>query len=397
MFDKMRMHSVWPSGFNALHSPSLPLVPHKPAAAAPATTASAALMPTGLPEVVPIKMTGGLPSAKVAKGEAGTNVAEEVLDSTELLSTVIKYSLESNAQAPTLAAVAQGWHKQLCFWKQQLVDQTALSKDLKAVQCLGCSPLALVHGWGASPRDLLLDSPLPVVPVEDFRALGEEYPDRVTILADVLTLLDRPGGGNGWLTGGLIDAYFASFLHDVRRSDPLEAWQQSIRNAQPDRVYLPNFLSAVVSKSGARALLAYVSNYPHVMQTLLDAKFIDGTLNIGPNLHWVYFTMDMQHKINYVFEPANFASESHGTSVITLMRDMVQNEIAPFGPDDRWDVRVVTAADGLPSQCDGKSCGVYAALIGEHIATGRNVPAIGLESIAKQRAHMLDVLLSRPR
>ena len=127
------------------------------------------------------------------------------------------------------------------------------------------------------------------------------------------------------------------------------------------------------------------------------AAFIDGTLNIGPNLHWVYFTMDMQHKINYVFEPANFASESHGRSVITLMRDMVQNEIAPFGPDDRWDVRVVTAADGLPSQCDGKSCGVYAALIGEHIATGRNVPAIGLESIAKQRAHMHDVLLSRPR
>ena len=146
MFDKMRMHSVWPSGFNALHSPSLPLVPRKPAAAAPATTASAALMPTGLPEVVPIKMTGGLPSAKVAKGEAGTNVAEEVLDSTELLSTVIKYSLESNAQAPTLAAVAQGWHKQLCFWKQQLVNQTALSKDLKAVQCLGCSPLRVGDG-----------------------------------------------------------------------------------------------------------------------------------------------------------------------------------------------------------------------------------------------------------
>ena len=401
MFDKMRLHFVWDSSFMALRSPSLPLVPHKPAAAAPATTASAALMPTGLPEVVPIKMTGDLLSAKVAKGEAGTNVAEEVLGSTELLSTVIKHSLESNAQAPTLASVAQGWHKQLCFWKQQLVHQTALSKDLKAgVQCLGCSPLALLHGWGASPRDLLLDPPLPVIPAAaawvDFRALGEDYPDRVTILADVLTLLDRPGGGNGWLTGGLIDAYFASFLHDVRRSGPLEAWQQRIRNAQPDRVYLPNFLSAVVSKSGARALLAYVSNYPHVMQTLLDAKFIDGTLNIGPNLHWVYFTMDMQHKINYVFEPANFASESHGTSVITLMRDMVQNEIAPFGPDDRWDVRVVTAADGLPSQCDGKSCGVYAALIGEHIATGRNVPAIGLESIAKQRAHMLDVLLSRP-
>jgi len=38
---------------------------------------------------------------------------------------------------------------------------------------------------------------------------------------------------------------------------------------------------------------------------------------------------------------------------------------------------------------------VYAALIGEHIATGRNVPAIDLESIASQRAHMLAVL-SRP-
>ena len=65
------------------------------------------------------------------------------------------------------------------------------------------------------------------------------------------------------------------------------------------------------------------------MQTLLDAKFIDGTLNIGPNIHWVYFIMDMQHKINYVFEPASFASEHHGASivVIRLMRDMVKNEM----------------------------------------------------------------------
>ena len=140
-----------------------------------------------------------------------------------------------------------------------------------------------------------------------------------------------------------------------------------------------------------------MDTFPHVMQTLLDAKFIDGTFNIGPNLHWVYFTMDMQHKINYVFEPANFASEHHGNLVIRLMRDMVNDEIAPFGRDDLWDVRIVTAADGLPSQCDGKSCGVYAALIGEHIATGRNVPAIDLASIAEQRAHMLAVLsCSRP-
>ncbi|MGZ0214167.1 MAG: hypothetical protein ACKVI4_16945, partial [Actinomycetales bacterium] len=120
-----------------------------------------------------------------------------------------------------------------------------------------------------------------------------------------------------------------------------------------------------------------------------------GTFNIGPNLHWVYFTMDMEHKIIYVFEPANFASEYHGGQVIRLMRDMVNDDIAPFGIDDQWDVRVVTPADGLPSQCDGKSCGVYAALIGEHIATGRNVPAIDLASIAEQRAHMFTVLLQQ--
>ena len=394
MFLKMTLKVVWPSGFKELPSAGLPLAPHKPAAAAPAT---AALMPTGLRKVAPINVITVL-SVKVAKGEAGTNVAEAVFGNTELLSTVIKYALESNAQAPTLASVAQGWHMQLCFWKQQLVLKTALSKELKAgVQCLDCSPLALLHGWGASPRDLLLDQPLPVIAAaadwKDFRALGEPFPDRVTTHTDVLTLLDWPGGGNGWLTGGLIDGYFGSFLHDVRRTGPLMAWQQAIRDAQPDRVYLPNFLSAVVcSKRGERALLGYVSNDPLVMQTLLDAKFIDGTLNIGPNIHWVYFTMDMQHKITYVFEPANFASEHHGALVIGLMRDMVKNDIAPFGRDDLWDVRVVTAADGLPSQCDGKSCGVYAALIGEHIATGRNVPAIDLESIAKQRAHMLAVL-----
>jgi len=65
---------------------------------------------------------------------------------------------------------------------------------------------------------------------------------------------------------------------------PLTPWQQRIRDRQPDRAYLPNFLSAVINTSGERALLpGYVDTYPHVMQTLLDAKFIDGTLNIGPN------------------------------------------------------------------------------------------------------------------
>ena len=131
-------------------------------------------MPTGLHKVAPINMNGL--SVKVAKGEAGTNVAEAVLCNTELLSTVIKYALESNAQAPTLASVAHGWHKQLCFWKQQLVLKTALSKELKAgVQCLDFRPLALLHGWGASPRNLLLGLPSPVIADtadwKDFRIL----------------------------------------------------------------------------------------------------------------------------------------------------------------------------------------------------------------------------------
>ena len=52
-------------------------------------------------------------------------------------------------------------------------------------------------------------------------------------------------------------------------------------------------------------------------------------------------------------------------------------------------VAVIAFSQTSISSCSSK--------FGEHIATGRNVPAIGLESIAKQRAHMLDVLLSRPR
>ena len=100
------------------------------AAAAPTTTASATLAPTGLRMVAPINVNGL--SVKVAKGEAATIMAETVLGNMELLSTVIKYALESNAQAPTLASVAQAWHEQLCFWKQQLVLKTPLCKELKA-------------------------------------------------------------------------------------------------------------------------------------------------------------------------------------------------------------------------------------------------------------------------
>ena len=221
MFFKMTLDRVWPSRFGDLRSTGLPLAPQKPAAAAPATNAPAALMPTGLRKVAPINANGL--SVKVAKGEAKIIVTEAVLSNMELLSNVIKYALESNAQAPMLASVAQGWQEQLCFWKQQLQLKTALCKELKAgVQCLDCSPLGLLHGWGASPRNLLLGLPLPVIADtaawEDFRALGESYGDRVITRADVLTLLDLPGGGNGWLTGGLIDGYMGSFLHDVRRT-----------------------------------------------------------------------------------------------------------------------------------------------------------------------------------
>tara|TARA_B110001452_G_scaffold82754_1_gene67669 strand:- start:1438 stop:2697 length:1260 start_codon:yes stop_codon:yes gene_type:complete len=397
MFFKMKLGSIWPSRFDSLCSAGLSLTPQKPAAAAPATNASAAFTLTGRRQVAPINVDGL--SVKVAKGEVATSVADAVLGNEELLSTVIKCALESNAQAPTLASVAQAWNHQLCWWKQQIVLKASLSKDLTAVQCMDCNLVALLHGWGAPPRNLLVGLPQPTIePVFDgFRALNEMFADRVTTREDVLTLLDLPGGGNGWLTGGLIDAYMGSFLHDVRRvvTRPLTPWQQRIYEKQPDRVYLPNYLSAFPGGGGGRALIGYVENFPYVKEALLGAKFIDGTFNIGPNLHWVYFTMDMEHKIIYVFEPANFASEYHGGQVIRLMRDMVNDDIAPFGIDDQWDVRVVTPADGLPSQCDGKSCGVYAALIGEHIATGRNVPAIDLASIAEQRAHMFTVLLQQ--
>ena len=226
MFAKMTLDRVWPSRFGGLCSAGLPLAPQKPAAAARATNASAGLTPTSLRVVAPINVNGL--SVKVAKGEAATIVADAVLGNMELLSTVIKCALESNAQAPTLASVAQAWNGQVCFWKQQIV------------QCIVSSPVALLHGWGAPPRNLLVGMPQPTIsPVFDaFQALGEKFPDRITTREDVLTLLDLPGGGNGWLTGGLIDGYMGSFLHDVRRARPLTPWQQRICDEQPDRVYL---------------------------------------------------------------------------------------------------------------------------------------------------------------
>ena len=56
--------------------------------------------------------------------------------------------------------------------------------------------------------------PQPTIsPVFDaFQALGEMFPDRITTREDVLTLLDLPGGGNGWLTGGLIDLENDNFV-----------------------------------------------------------------------------------------------------------------------------------------------------------------------------------------
>ena len=189
MFAKMTLDRVWPSRFGGLCSAGLPLAPQKPAAAARATNASAGLTPTSLPVVAPINVNGL--SVKVAKGEAATIVADAVLNNMDLLSNVIKCALESNAQAPTLASVAQAWNGQVCFWKQQIV------------QCIVSSPVALLHGWGAPPRNLLVGMPQPTIsPVFDaFQALGEKFPDRITTREDVLTLLDLGVGVDGG--GGL--------------------------------------------------------------------------------------------------------------------------------------------------------------------------------------------------
>ena len=97
MFVKMTLDCIWPSRFGGLCAAGLPMAPQKPAAAAPATNASAALTLTGLRKVAPINVDG-LTSLKVAKGEAATSVADAVLGNMELLSTVIMLALESNAQ-----------------------------------------------------------------------------------------------------------------------------------------------------------------------------------------------------------------------------------------------------------------------------------------------------------
>ena len=127
-------------------------------------------------------------------------MADAVLNNMDLLSNVIKCALESNAQAPTLASVAQLWNGQLCFWKQQIVLKSSLSNELKSVLCIDSGPVALLHGWGAPPRNLLVGMPQPTIsPVFDaFQALGEKFPDRITTREDVLTLLDLPGGGMLW-------------------------------------------------------------------------------------------------------------------------------------------------------------------------------------------------------
>ena len=138
MFAKMTLDRVWPSRFGGLCSAGLPLAPQKPAAAAPATNASAGLTPTSLRIVAPINVNGL--SVKVAKGEAATIVADAVLNNMDLLSNVIKCALESNAQAPTLASVAQAWTGQVCCWRQQIV------------QCIVSSPVALLHTGGVRHR-----------------------------------------------------------------------------------------------------------------------------------------------------------------------------------------------------------------------------------------------------
>ena len=396
-FYRMSLASFPPSKFSVLHGHSIAFAPKS----APAPVR--AIAPLGL-SAPALAAPAGMAVAKPTKAAKAANVMAEVvpcavmafvLTSTDLLKIIVGLRIEVDQHALSSRAVSHDWRTAML----QLDKEVGSSKHkLKMHYALVWpDPYQLLAGWGNDPLIVLpnvrdeLESMYGGELLSEWEtviALDEEqFKDRIISHKDAITTLDLKGT-SGWLSGGVLDAYFAAFVHDVRRETINERFcmADELHMANELRIYLPNQLMCPCMGS-SYYLHGYATNFPHIVPRLRNASFIDGTYNVG-KFHWAFYCVVMMRECLNIFEPAHFTAETHGKELLRVLSEVLMRpEMAS------WKVNVIRPSDGLLEQTDGKSCGVYAAVIGEHVIKGRRMPKLSPSAILEWRTHILATII----
>lgn len=197
---------------------------------------------------------------------------------------------------------------------------------------------------------------------------------RRVLHSDMQELLDLDG--SGWLHGHVLDCYFNTFV-------------QSILTAQAgtEDVYLPSQVLNRLS-DGFPDLMSYV-----LYKEVLDAAArFHGVLNL-PQLHFAYFHVVKRRQCLVIFESSTLIYRSHGRKLLVALALLLDTPGMC-----NWDVFVLRNKAGVPKQLDGKSCGVYSCIIGQHVLQKRIVPCISSpQCILEWRAHIAKVLMESPK
>ena len=225
LFHRMTLASIPSSKFNVLYGHSITLAP-------PSKIAQRAIAPQRL-AVPPLAAPAGMAVAKPTKAAKAAKVMAEVmpcavtasvLNCTDLLKVIVGLRIEVDQHALSSSAVSHDWQSAMLQLKQEVGFGNHTFKMHYAL--VWPDPYQLLAGWGNDPlivqpnvRDELASmyggELLPKWENAKVTALGEEqFKDRILSYKDALTTLDAKGT-SGWLSGGVLDAYFASYMHDV--------------------------------------------------------------------------------------------------------------------------------------------------------------------------------------
>ena len=229
-----------------------------------------------------------------------------------------------------------------------------------------------------------------------FWALGERIAKRRMLQGDLCSLLDvQPNGrgGNGWLKNIAIDAFFSSYFPDATVAE------------EPGPKYM---CSSMLSRDeyDTYTILTGSSCPALWKQNLNNATELHGVHNVGPNVHWVYFIIDMTKGRLTFFEPSSFVTEAEGKALLAALAvalsipaiKVPRRWLPPPPPSQPpphrtphhqvWPVYIVKK--GVLEQFDSKSCGVYACMFAYAYKHSRKLPPVTAAKLRDWRAFIAD-------
>ena len=199
---------------------------------------------------------------------------------------------------------------------------------------------------------------------------------RRVLESDMKELLDV--GPSGWLHGHIIDCFFAATCVPHFTTAP----------AGTQDVYLPS--NAIWWLDGVG--FPHLSSYAPYKEVLAAAARFHGVFNV-PRVHFAYFHVVQSGQRLVIFESSTCISRPRWTQFGRSLLEALSRLLDKPGMCS-WDVFVLREKAGVPKQLDGKSCGVYSCIVGQHVLQKCMVPCISSpQCILEWRAHIAKVLM----